>query len=74
MGRIVRARVNAARLFQVCAEIAGSCFLPDHGFFAAGAFRIINLHFERMQVNVAVGTILRAEAAADAPIFDDDLE
>jgi len=27
-----------------------------------------------MQIDVAVGTILRAQAAADAPIFDDDFE
>ena len=46
----------------------------DDGFFAAGAPGILDHHFERMQINVAVRTILRAKAAADAPIFDDNFE
>jgi len=31
-------------------------------------------HLERVQVDVAVGAIARAEAAADAPVFDNDFE
>src|ERR1700747_2499637 len=68
MRGVVWARVDAAWLFQVRAEIAGSCFLLDDGFFAAGALGVLDHHFERMQINVAVRTILRAKAAADAPI------
>src|SRR6266478_4453599 len=72
--RVMRTRVHAARLFQVCAQIARRSFLLDSCFLAAGALGIVDHHFERMQVDVAVGTILRAEAAADAPILDDDFE
>src|SRR5712664_2749012 len=72
--RVMRTRVHAARLFQVCAQIARRSFLLDSCLLAARALRIVDHHFERMQVDVAVGTILRAEAAADAPILDDDLE
>ena len=74
MRRIVRTSVNTAWLFQVRAQIARSSFLLDRRFFSAGSLRIVNHHFEWMQIDVAVGTILRAEAAADAPIFDDDFE
>ncbi len=74
MRGVVRAGVNATRFFQVRAEVAGSCFLLDDGFFASGARGIVNHHFERMQIDVAVRTILRAKAAPDAPILDDDFE
>src|SRR6516225_10397175 len=56
------------------AEIAGSCFLLDDGFLAAGIFLIVRQHFERMQIDIAVRAIARAETAADAPILDDDFE
>ena len=71
---IVRAGVDAAWFFQVRAEIARSSFLLDHRLLAASSFRIVNHHFEWVQIDVAVRTILRAEAAADAPILDDDFE
>src|SRR6267142_1799048 len=70
----MRTRVHAARLFQVCAQIARRSFLLDSCLLAARALRIVDHHFERMQVDVAVGTIPRTEAAADAPILDDDFE
>src|SRR5580658_10858169 len=35
---------------------------------------IVRHHFKWMKVNVAVGTILGAESAADAPIFDYNLQ
>src|SRR5258708_28108333 len=72
MRRVVRARVDAARFFQVRAEIAGGRFLLDDGFFSAGVLGIVSEHFEWMQVDVAVGAIARAEAAPDAPVFDND--
>jgi hypothetical protein len=71
---VVRTGVDAAWFFQVRAEVARSSFLLDRRFFSAGSLRIINHHFEWLQIDVAVGTILRAEAAADAPIFDDNFE
>src|SRR5260370_7624647 len=71
---IVRAGVDAAGFFQVRAKIARSSLLLDRRLLAAGSLRIVNHHFEWMQIDVAVGTILRAQAAADAPIFDDDFE
>src|SRR6266481_5604182 len=74
MRGIVRTSVDAAWFFQVRAEIARSSLLLDGRLLAPGALGIVDHHFERMQVDVAVGTILRAEAAADAPILDDDFE
>ena len=71
---IVRTSVDAAWFFQMRAEIARSSFLLDHRLLAASSFRIVNHHFEWVQIDVAVRTILRAEAAADAPILDDDFE
>ena len=71
---VVRAGVDAAGFFQVRAEIAGSGFLLDDGFLAAGVFGVVGQNFKRMQVDIAVGTIARAETAADAPIFDDDFQ
>src|SRR5713226_4567667 len=74
MRGVVGTGVDATWFFQVRAEIARSSLLLDGRFLAAGALRIVNHHFERMQIDVAVGAILGAEAAADAPIFDDDFE
>ena len=68
MRGIVWARVNAAWFFRVCAEIAGSGFLLDDRFLAARVFGVVRQHFKRMQIDVAVGTIARAGATADAPI------
>src|SRR5947209_226897 len=60
MRRVVRTRINAAWLGEIRAEITRRRFLPH-----------LSARFERMQRNVAVGTIFRAQAAADAPILDD---
>ena len=70
----MRAGVDAARFFEVRAEIAGGSFLLDNSFFAAGIFKIVDANLERMKIDVAVGTVARAETAADAPVFDDDFE
>ncbi len=71
---VVGAGINTTGLFQVRAQIARSRFLLDDRFFAARPLRIVDHHFERVQIDVAVGTILRAKAAPDAPILDDDFE
>src|SRR5260370_39932305 len=74
MRGVVRARVDAALSFQVRAKIARSSFLSAGRFVAAAPLRIVNHHFERMQIYIAVGTILRTQAAADAPIFNNDFQ
>jgi hypothetical protein len=71
MRRVVRAGINATRLGVIGAEIARRGFLADHGALAAGMIGIVGLHRERMQIDVSVRAILRAKAAADAPILDD---
>src|SRR5882757_1149041 len=71
---VVRARVDATRFFQVRAEVAGGRFLLDDGFLTAGVFGVVGEHFERMEIDVAVGAVASAEAAADAPILDDYFE
>src|SRR3974390_3186202 len=74
MCRVVRAGIDATRLFQVRAKIAGRGFLFDDGFLPPHLLGIVGHHFEGMKVDVAVGTITRAKAAADAPVFDDHFE
>jgi len=74
MRGVVGAGVDAAGFLEVGAEIAGSGFLLDDGFFAAGIFEVVNADIERMEIDVAVGAVARAKAAADAPVFDDDFK
>ena len=74
MSCIVRTCVNATRLRQVGAQIAGSGFLFYDRFGAAGMIGIFVHHLERMQIDIAVRTVACAQAAADAPILDDDFE
>jgi len=74
MRGIVRAGVDAAGLFQMRAEIAGSSFLLDDGFLAAGIFEVVEANIEGMEIDVAIGAVARTQAAADAPIFNDDFE
>ena len=71
---IMRARVNTARFLQVRAEVAGCGLLLDDRLLASGIFRIVSQDFKGMQIDIAVGTIARAQSAADAPILDDDFE
>src|SRR5207302_10310947 len=74
MRRIVRARINATGLLQVCAEIARSGFHLHNGFLAAWPIGILGHHFKRMQIDVAVRTIPRAKSATDTPVFNEDFE
>ena len=74
MRGVVRTSVNAAWFFQVRAKIAGSGFLFDDRLLASGIFGVVCENFKRMQIDISVGTIASAEAAADAPIFDDDFQ
>ena len=70
----MRARVDAAGFLQVGAKVARGGFLLDDGFFAAWIFEVVDANLEWMKIDVAVGAVARAKAAADAPIFDDDFE
>lgn len=74
MGCIMRAGIDAAWFLQVPAEIAGSRFLLDDRFLAASIFWIIGEDFKGMKIDVTVGTIASAKAAADTPILDDHFE
>ena len=74
MGGVVRAGVDAAWFLQVRAEIAGRGFLFDDGFLVSWVLGIGGENLKWMQIDVAVRAIARAEAAADAPVFDDDFE
>src|SRR6516164_3861552 len=74
MRGIVRACVDAARFFQMSAEIAGSGFLLEDRLFAARIFLIVDANCKGMEIDIAVGAVARTEAAANAPVLDDDLE
>src|SRR5512145_2505476 len=70
-GGVVGTGVHAARLLELGAEVAAGRLQPDDRLLPA---RGIPLHLERVQVDVAVGTLLGAAPARDAPVLDDDLE
>src|SRR6185437_2463961 len=74
MGRVVRARVNAAWFRMLRAEIARSGFLFHDGAGAPRRIRIGDLHGKRVHVDIAVGTILRAQTATDAPVFNNHFQ
>src|SRR5579864_1196574 len=67
---VVRASVNAAWLREVGTKVARSRLLLDHRFFLALRVGQIRRYVERVHVDIAVWAIFSAEAAADAPIFD----
>ena len=70
----MRTSIDATWLLVFSAQIARGGFLFHHGFFSPWVFRIIRHHLKRMEVDIAIRAILRAESAAHAPIFDHDLE
>ena len=74
MSRVVRARVDAAWFRMLRAEIARSGFLFHDRARTPRRIRIGNLNGKRMHVDIAVGTILRAQTATDAPVFDDHFQ
>src|SRR6202162_3363523 len=74
MSCVVRACVNTTGLGQIGAQVAGSGFLFYDCLGAAGTIGIFIQYLERMQIDIAVRAVARAQAAADAPILDDDFE
>src|SRR5580693_5477109 len=70
VSRVVRTSVNAAWLRKVGTKVARSRLLFDHGFLIPLHVGQIRRHVEWMHVDIAVWAIFRAQAAADAPIFD----
>ena len=74
MRRIVRTGINATGFLMVMTQIARSCFYTRAGDLAAWHYGVIEFHWERMQVDIAVRTIAGAKAATDTPVFNDDLQ
>src|ERR1019366_2353093 len=72
MRRVMRAGVYAAGLGLIAAEVAGRGLLLRHLGALAGRSGL--RHLERMDRDVAVRTIIGAQAAADTPVFDNDFE
>ena len=70
---IVRTGIDATGLRVLGTEIAARSFQPGARYHAARLRGVVDLHRERMHINVAVWTIAGALAAADAPILDNDL-
>ena len=69
VGRIVRTGVDAAWLLEIVAEVAGGGFAD---LAVVSGIRAITV--ELVDGDVAVGAVRGAEAAADAPVFNDDFE
>ena len=74
MCRIVRARVHAARFSVIVTQVARCRLHPHAGDLSARVSGVVGLDRERMQVDVPVRTVVGAQAAANAPVLDDDLE
>src|ERR1700730_11974554 len=74
MGGVVGAGIDAAGFLQMRAEVAGRGLLFDDGLFMAGMFGIFGDYFKWVEIDVAVRAIARAQAAPDAPVFDDDFQ
>src|SRR5688572_10967806 len=72
--RIMRARVDTARLGVLDAQIAAGGLALRDLQLAGRLCRIGHGGLEGVQRQVAVRAIVGAEAAADAPVLDDDLE
>ena len=70
MGRVVWAGVDAARLRQIVAQVAGGRFAD---FLCGRRAKSIFLH-NLLQVDVAVGTIVGTEPAADTPVLNNDFK
>ncbi len=69
--RVMRTRIYTARLLQMRAQIARRGLLLHHRLLAPRVFQIFHTHLERVQVNISVRAIPRAQSASNAPIFDD---
>jgi len=54
----------------MCTQIARGRFLLNHRFLSPYLLRIVRQHFKRVQIDVSVGTIPRAQSATDTPILD----
>jgi hypothetical protein len=74
VSRVVRTSINAAWLRKVGTKIARRRLLLDHRFLPALRIGQIRGYVETMHVDIAVGAILSAEAAANAPIFDNHFQ
>jgi hypothetical protein len=74
MRRIMRARIHATRLLQVRAKVARRRLLLYHCLLSSQVFQVFHHHVERMQVDVPVRAIPRAQAAPDAPILNNHFQ
>ena len=72
MRRVMGTGVHATGFCMLRAQVAGCrLILGDHDLAPR---EIFGGHRERMHADIPVRAILRAQPAADAPVFDDDLE
>ena len=74
MCRIMRAGIDATGFLMVVTQIARSCFYARAGDLASWHYRVVEFHRKRVQIDVAIRAIARAEAAADAPVFDNNFQ
>ena len=74
MRRIVWACVNTTGFRLRSTKVARSRLLLNNRFFLPRIFMIVGLRRERVEIDIPIGTIFRAETAADAPVFDDDFK
>ena len=74
MSRIVRAGINTAGFRVVMTKIAGRGLHAHAGHLSSRMRRVVEVYRKWMQVDVAIGAAVGAQAAPDAPVLDDDFE
>src|SRR6266404_10005398 len=74
MRGIMRTRIYTTRLLQMRTKIARSRLLLDRGLLPPRVFRVIGHYLERMQIDISIRAIPRAQSATDAPILDNHFQ
>jgi len=74
MRRVMRAGINTAGFRVVMTKIAGRGLHTHAGDPPPRMCRVVKLYRKWMQVDVAIGAVVGAQAAPDAPVLDDDFE
>ena len=74
MCRVMRACVDTVGFIVIRTEVASRGLGAYLGDFSAGTCGIVGLHLEGMHVDISIGTIVGAQAAADAPVLNCDFE
>ena len=74
MSRVVRTGIYTIGLIVIGTKIAGRRLGFDFCNFPRRIRGVLGRHLEGVHVDISVGTIVGAQAAADAPVLDGNLQ